>query len=107
MDFSSVKLKKTITKKAEGLKPVICANDADYQKLMKETFLEEYLEQLGDELTFPTMLLPLTADAQADLHRSFEEKTDYSEFESLSLLSRQIQTKIEESGWKEVFVRLR
>ena len=47
MDFSSVKLKKTVTKKQTDNVPVTCANDADYERLMRETFLEEYLEEFG------------------------------------------------------------
>jgi len=71
MDFSQVKLKKTVVKEAPAA-PVasICENDADYAALMEETQLETFLDKLGD-VTFKTFVLPLN---QADLHRAFEQK---------------------------------
>ena len=51
MDFSKVKLRPTQTKAAPVLAETICNGDEDYHRLMRETYLESYMDVLHD-ITF-------------------------------------------------------
>lgn len=106
IDFSSVRLKKTVGGTRDGsvvrIEETICKDDEDYARLMNETRLEEYLSVLGDELTFPTIVLPMN-QSQQDLRRCFREKRSWKEFPSLVQLARTID---EQKPWELIFVRL-
>lgn len=72
MDFANVKLRKvTAPKETSAPVPLLCADSADYARLMQETYLEEYLEVLGP-VTFATETLPCPPALCAALVAAFE-----------------------------------
>ena len=103
MDFSSVKLKKTAAPEPRKvLTAALCENDEQYQELMKDTFLEEYLDKLALETTFETFVLPLD---QMELHSAHERKA-WKESNLLKKLVAEIDSEMEKRAWPLIFVRL-
>merc|ERR1712080_103238 len=69
-----VVLKKTeaIKKESENIEELIVKYEADYYRLMKETYFEEYYS-LIEEFTFKSMILPLSLQEIQDITKAHKE----------------------------------
>lgn len=113
----NVSLKKVTTKEAPKIQHQICANSEDYKRLMEETYMEEYWEEIKD-YTFASEFLPLPRDYAQDLMNAYGNYESKGEFnglntENLQNLAQQIDEAIiklrNETNMKEedgIFIRL-
>lgn len=108
MNFQNVRLKKTETRVASAdVAPLICNNSDDYARLMAETYLEVFLNQLGEQVTFSTFLIPCGVElcrALIGLHK--HEPLDDRSRGLLDELRTAIDSGMRERGWPLCFVRL-
>jgi len=95
---------------------VICKDSEDYHRLMKETYFEQYFD-LIKQWTFKSVLFPMSVDTARAIREAFKathskikeeriEGFNWRENNLLVQLAREIDSKKEELGVNDMFVRL-
>ena len=111
LDFSKVKLK-TVEKKTEpsAVVTLLCSGSEDYDRLMKETYFEQYWDSIK-KFSFPSELVhlpPAAAQAIIDEHKK-KKDSDWTQGENkdiLLCLANKIDEVAKKNDWAGLFVRL-
>lgn len=92
-------LKKTETKQAKKVEALLCEDTETYNKLMSETFMEEYYSEI-EEFSFGSVFFELKTEAAIAINKAYAEFSKecdstkieeiYASYEELQNLAKEI-----------------